>query len=174
MPSISVASTAPLSSADVSGCLAHPALLDACLSQAASHHPDAVFSPLTWVRSAGSVAIASSGPEAATGGHIAAALRQDDAWAVGNVGLVAPGGGSTVDLREVVIGEHDRPPSSPGPVSARVAEAVAEAGEEEDAGIAADNPLLQMSEEERMLHLQAQARYFLPHMHLHGLAEEKG
>ena len=74
-----------------------------------------------------------------------------------------------MQLKGLVVGEQDLPPASPHPTGLQLDET---AGTEVEAGAAADgesaeggaaeaHPLLAMPEEERLLHLQAQAS---PHM----------
>lgn len=156
-----VAETAQLSAAEVSGYALHPALLDACLGQAASVAAAAGV-PLTWLRSAAALLVTAASP---TGGALAAAYQPADSWHSGGASLAS----GAVALLGGVLGDADLPPASPGPATARQLAAAAEAGvagtagaqeaEEEGQGVAADHPLLQMPEEERLLHLQAQVRW---------------
>lgn len=163
--------------ADVSGYPAgtHPATLDAALSAAGTlaAGPGAP-SPLTWVRRVETL-LARSEPGALLSSTAPAAecallgtYAPLDAWASGGASLRTPG--AAMSLFGVVLGEHDLPPTSPGPTQVAAAALLGEegeeaggspgAGEEEEAavGLAAGHPLLAMSEEERMLHLQAQVR----------------
>jgi len=156
-----VAQLAPLSTAEVSGYALHPVLLDASLGQAAGVAAAAV-APLTWLRSVAALRVGASSP---AGGIVAAAYQPSENWHVGGTNLL-PASGTALALvaHGVVLGDQDLPPASPGPASARLhaaaaAEAAAaEAAEaaEEEAGIPADHPLLQMPEEERLMHLEAQ------------------
>jgi hypothetical protein len=151
-----LAETIVLSAADMSGYAVHPALLDACMGQAAAA-ADPFAAALPWARSVAALAVGVACPH---GGALSAAYQPADGWQAGSA--------STDDctLLGVVLGEQDMPPASPGPrslpPSARMGAAAAAAGnaeeEEGGAGIAADHPLLQMPEEERLLHLQAQVR----------------
>ena len=102
------------------------------------------------------------GAGSSVGGSITAAYQPIDAWHTGSASLV-PGGSAAAAaaVLDAVLGDQDMPPASPGPASARMpaadAEAETAAEQEEGAGgIPADHPLLQMEEEERLLHLHAQ------------------
>lgn len=164
-----VAEAGSLPSAVASGYTLHPLLLDACLGQMATLAA-AAAAPLTWVRSAAALLVGSSSP---AGGAIAAAYQPTDSWYTGGASL-APDGSSTAAavVAGVVLGDQDMPPASPGPATAWqpaatevAAAAAAERAEEEEAGgVPADHPLLQMAEEERLLHLQAQVRQGCPCM----------
>ena len=159
-----VAQLAPLSAAEASGYALHPLLLDASLGQAAGVAA-AASSPLTWLRSVAALLVAASSP---VGGTVAAGFQPSESWHVGGSSLVPNSAAAPAAVAlGVVLGEQDLPPASPGPASARLhATAAAEAAaaeaaaaeEEEGAGIPADHMLLQMPEEERLLHLEAQVR----------------
>lgn len=151
--SSAVAQVAHLPAAEASGYALHPVLLDACLGQAAGLAATAT-TPLTWLRSAEALLVGASGP---TGGVIAAAYQPADSWHTGGASL-SGGAGSAVVLLGVVLGDQGMPPASPGPASMPLpAAAGAEVAEEAQVqGVPADHPLLQMPEEERLLHLQAQ------------------
>ena len=59
----------------------------------------------------------------------------------------------------MVVGEHDLPPMSPAPLSAQTPRRAGdEVGDEEEGAslLAADHPLLVMTEEERLMHIQSQ------------------
>ena len=153
-------SSAGLQRAEVSGYALHPVLLDAALSQAAAPwgQPDTLAAPLTWVRSIAAAVV--PGPQLPAGSATVTSTQSLQAgWMAGSAALL-PASGPAVHVQGVVVGGHDLPPSSPAPPGAEtiVATAAAETAAEEEAegGIAPDHPLLQMSEEERMLHLQAQ------------------
>ena len=161
-----VAEVAALAAADVSGYALHPLLLDACLSQAAAAAQSATSaaSPLTWVRSVGAALVPAVSP---AGCCVAAAYAPIGGWHAGGALLAAAGGSSpcaAAALLGVVLGDQDMPPASPAPLRLSAAEtaavAAAAAAEEEAAeeagAIRADHPLLQMAEEERLLHLHAQ------------------
>ena len=146
-----------LSAADAAGYATHPALLDACLGQAASL-ADTEAVPLLWVRSVAALLVSSG---AAPGGSLTAVYQPVDGWQWGSASM--PG----TAVLGAVLGGHDRPPASPGPRSLLSARAGAgrgggEAGDEEAVGVPTDHPLLQMPEEERLLHLQAQVGAAVP------------
>lgn len=158
-----VAQLSSLASAEVSGYALHPVLLDASLGQAAGVAA-AAAAPLTWLRSVAGLLVGASSP---AGGMVAAAYQPSEHWHVGSTSLVPIGAAvPAVVALGVVLGDQDIPPASPGPVSARLQAAAAEAAtadagaaaaeQEEEAGIPADHPLLQMPEEERLMHLEAQ------------------
>lgn len=155
-----VAQLAPLPSAEVSGYALHPLLLDASLGQAAGVAA-AAAAPLTWLRSVAALSVGASSP---TGGSVAAAYQPSEHWHVGSSSLgPASAAVPAIVAFGVVLGDQDIPPASPGPASARLHAALAETvapvaaeQEEEEAGIPADHPLLQMAEEERLMHLEAQ------------------
>ena len=155
-----VAQLASLSSAEVSGYALHPVLLDASLGQVAGVAA-AAAAPLTWLRSVAALSVGASSP---AGGSVAAAYQPSEHWHVGSSSLVPASAAAPTALAfGVVLGDQDIPPASPGPASARLHAAPAEAvaavaaeQEEEEAGIPADHPLLQMAEEERLMHLEAQ------------------
>ena len=157
-----VAETAHLSAAEASGYALHPALLDVCMGQAASVAAAAGM-PLTWLRSAEALLVGAASP---TGGALAAACQPADSWHICGASLAA-GTAPALALLGAVLGDCELPPASPGPAAARqLAAAAAEAAgagqqeaAEEGQGVAADHPLLQMPEEERLLHLQAQVRW---------------
>jgi hypothetical protein len=156
-----VAQTAVLSAAEVSGYALHPLLLDACLGQAAAVAAAAAAAvPLTWLRSVAALLVGASSP---AGSSIAAAYQPAGSWHAGSAALAAADSATpAAALLGVVLGEHDMPPASPGPSGAQLSARVGEGAEEEEeaagTGVPADHPLLQMGEEERLMHLQAQVR----------------
>jgi hypothetical protein len=154
-----VADIGVLAAAEASGYALHPALLDACLGQAASL-ADPAATALPWLRTVAALVVGGSSP---CGGVLAGAYAPADGWLAGSAGLEAAGGaGPAATVLGAVLGEQDMPPMSPGPrampLSARAGGTggAGEEAEEAGAGIPADHPLLQMEEEERLLHLQAQ------------------
>lgn len=165
-PASVVAEAAPLAPAEVSGYALHPALLDACLGQAASV-ADAAAAPFPWVRSVAALLVGSSSP---TGGSVAAVYQPADSWQAGSGSLAAQAAHiAAATLLGVVLGDQDMPPASPGPSSMPLSARAGQLGgplaggeEEEAPGVPADHPLLQMPEGERLLHLQAQVRYCCP------------
>ena len=154
-----VAQTAVLSAAEVSGYALHPLLLDACLGQAAAAVAAAAV-PLTWLRSVAALLVGASSP---AGGSIAASYQPAGSWHAGVAALAAANSAiPAAALLGVVLGEQDMPPASPGPSGAQLSARAGEGAEEEEeaagSGVPADHPLLQMGEEERLMHLQAQVR----------------
>ena len=156
------AEVAALSAAAGSGYTVHPVLLDSCLTQAASMAEPAATAPLTWVRSVSALAFDVAATTAPLlGGAVCAAYQaQQPSWMAGSASLAA--GGAALRVVGAVLGDHDLPPASPAPYGAggsvptpRVAP---EEEEPAEGAVAADKPLLAMSEEERVLHLQAQVR----------------
>lgn len=157
-----VADLAPLPAGEASGYALHLLLLDACLGQAAAAGAAWVGAPLTWVRSVAALLVGAQSP---AGGALTAVYQPLDSWHVGGAALAAPGAAApAAAVLGVVLGDQDMPPASPGPGSVALrageaADAAALAAEEEAAAaeaVPADHPLLQMPEEERLLHLQAQ------------------
>ena len=155
-----VAQTAVLSAAEVSGYALHPLLLDACLGQAAAAAAPAAV-PLSWLRSVAALLVGASSP---AGGSIAAAYQPAGSWHAGAAALAAANSATpAAALLGVVLGEQDMPPASPGPSGAQLSARAGEGADEEaeeaaGTGVPADHPLLQMGEEERVMHLQAQVR----------------
>lgn len=156
-----VAELAGLPASEASGYPVHPVLLDACMGQAAAAGSAWQGVPLTWVRSVAALLVGLQSP---VGGVLVAAYRPADSWWAGSATLAAPGAAATAAaLAGVVLGDQDKPPTSPGPSTAlraaEAADAAALAAEKEAAvgdGVPVDHPLLQVPEEERLLHLQAQ------------------
>lgn len=157
-----VAELAFLPAGETSGYALHPLLLDACMCQAAAAGAAWVGAPLAWVRSVAGLLVGAQSP---AGGALVAAYQPVDSWQTGSAALAAPGAGApAAAIVGVVLGDLDMAPTSPGPRGmalreAEAAHATAFAAEEEAAaaeGVPADHPLLQMPEEERLLHLQAQ------------------
>ena len=153
----------PLDASSVAGYPLHPAQLDAAISQAALYLP-ALSSPPTWLRSISAVVLPQGQQQSLCAGHSYAGTssRVDENWSVASAWLTASAP-SPIQIVELVVGEHDLPPTSPGPSnvspgSARTANGAQEVEEDaaEDGLLPADHPLLDMPEEERMLHLQAQ------------------
>lgn len=161
----------------------HPAILDAAISQAAMCLPTEAISPPTWLRSISAIVLPAivSSTASSSRMYIATLSQEEDGWAVGNAqlepistsssGVSSASGG--VHLVDLVVGEHSYPPTTPGPnrlspesakrkpTNVHVediegAEAVPAEEPAADGRLPADHPLLAMSEEERMLHLQAQ------------------
>jgi hypothetical protein len=90
--------------------------------------------------------------------HVTVKSVEEDGWAIGCGSL----GSGEVQLTNLIIGEHDLPPTSPGPLSAQTpkAELLGELEEEDSNALPADHPLLLMTEEERLMHLQTQVCIF--------------
>jgi len=141
----------------------HPSVLESIIVQNSMCLP-VWHSPPSWLRSISALALPIAGPYAANTVvtpselHSSTQSREESGWTVGSSRLP----GTSVYIHELVVGEHDLPPTSPGPaslttpVSSRAAAEGAEDDGEEGAFLAADHPLMLMAEEERMLHLQAQ------------------
>lgn len=160
-PAAVVADTSALTAAEVSGYALHPVLLDACLGQVAAAADATTACSFSWMRSVAALLVGSSSP---VGGMLSATYQPADSWLAGSTSLAAgSASGLAAEVLGAVLGDHDMPPASPGPTTmpatARAgipAELAGGEEEEEAAGIPADHPLLQMAEEERLLHLQAQ------------------
>ncbi len=151
----SFANTAALTKAQVSGYAVHPGLLGAAIAHAAMQG-GASTSPRTWVRTVAAMSLGATGAQPATEASLSVAmLHSDDAWLAADIGL-STAGAALAQLMGVVVGEHDLPPTSPGPRAMQAEERSAEPEAESESVVAADNPLLAMPEEERLLHLQAQ------------------
>jgi len=110
-------------------------------------------SPPTWVRTLEALSFRSSNLLPISK-HVSVKSVEEDGWAIGCGSL----GSGEVQLTNLIIGEHDLPPTSPGPLSAQTprAEALGELEEEDSHALPADHPLLLMTEEERLMHLQTQ------------------
>ena len=157
---------APMTATEVSGYALHPVLLDACLGQAAaiSAASPAAMAPHTWLRSVSALLVTTSAAACAGGSSVAACYKASGSWLAGSARISAGSqAGPSATVLDVVLGEQDMPPASPGPrsaaelLAAMEGDAAAVAEEEEAAAaVPADHPLLQMAEEERLLHLQAQ------------------
>ena len=159
-----VLEVAPMTEAEVSGYAVHPVLLDACLGQAAaiSAASPAATAPHTWLRSV-SALLVTGAAACASSSSVAAYYQASGSWLAGSARISAGSqAGPSATILDAVLGEQDMPPASPGPMSATELLTVAEgdaaalAEDEEAAAVPADHPLLQMAEEERLLHLQAQ------------------
>lgn len=173
---------APLDPAAAAGYALHPALLDSAISQSALGLTATATSPPTWLRSIATLvlpgSVPSSGKDSQISSYLGATSRERDGWAIGSASLLLPsndnGAALAVHVVDLVVGEHNLPPTSPGPyalttpLSATGSHArgeIEEAGDDldaagaeagEDGHLPPDHPLLAMAEEERMLHLQAQ------------------
>lgn len=163
----STAATAPLATAEAAGHAVHPALLAAAISHAAMQPADPLtplLSVRTWVRSVAAMTFGAPRDLPVTAATISTSvtLLGEESWLAASLRLSTAGAAAGVQLEGVVVGEHALPPASPGPQALQASAAAAERsvlpGEEaaEEAAVAADNPLLAMPEEERLLHLQAQ------------------
>jgi acyl transferase domain-containing protein/NADPH:quinone reductase-like Zn-dependent oxidoreductase/acyl carrier protein/thioesterase domain-containing protein len=114
-------------------------------------------SPLTWIRSIEQSSVTlglSKRPE-----FVSTDIGEEDGWTVLDAVSSSAGDGMALCLQNLVIGEHDLPPTSPGPLSAqtpRMAEHEGDLVGDEASMLAADHPLLLMSEEERLIHIQSQ------------------
>lgn len=115
-------------------------------------------SPPTWVRTLEALSFRSFNLLSMSK-HVTVKSVEEDGWAIGCGSL----GSGEVQLTNLIIGEHDLPPTSPGPLSAQTpkAELLGELEEEDSNALPADHPLLLMTEEERLMHLQTQVCIFL-------------
>ena len=118
-------------------------------------HLSTLQSPPTWVRSVECM-VFNIVPKEKTS-FVGAKLIEDDGWAIGSTCLISDYGVSSPIIRNLVVGEHDLPPTSPGPLSAHTPRAELNVEmEEENETLARDHPLVLMAEEERLMHIQAQ------------------
>ncbi len=135
--------------------MVQPTVLESCLAHALfSSESDAAGAGAAWVRS---VSALSMGMHALAPGDpcvyaTRASERTGPAWTPGMT--VLSGGAAGFHMSGVTVGSHHIAASAP--TQNGVADGAAEARSEDTTGLAADNPLLQMSEEERTLFLQAQ------------------
>lgn len=115
-------------------------------------------SPPTWIRTLEALSFRSFNLIPMSK-HVAVKSVEEDGWAIGSGSL----GSGDVQLTNLIIGEHDLPPTSPGPLSAQTpkADVVGELEEEDSNALPADHPLLLMTEEERLMHLQTQVCIFM-------------
>lgn len=114
-------------------------------------------SPPTWVRSV--EAISANFVNKTKPSYISSHLLEEDGWAIGTSAILG-GEDLAMSLNGIVVGEHDLPPTSPGPLSAQTPHADIEASVDEfEEGLAADHPLLLMSDDERVMHIQSQVRF---------------
>lgn len=129
--------------------------VDSCVVEAVvaltASHMAPLQSPLTWVRTIEHISFNLGSHERME--SISMDLSEEDSWAVTNARAL--GSDSAVTLKNLIVGEHDLPPTSPGPLSAQTPRA-AENEEDEIDQIPADHPLLLMTEEERLIHIQSQ------------------
>jgi len=171
----------PLDPAAAAGYALHPALLDSAISQSALGLTATATSPPTWLRSIAilvlSSSVASTEKDSQISSYLSATARAQDGWTIGSASFLLPSSDTNISIAaqvvDLVVGEHDLPPTSPGPytlntpLSATGSHArgeIEEAGDdldaasqaEEDGRLPSDHPLLAMAEEERVLHLQAQ------------------
>jgi 3-oxoacyl-(acyl-carrier-protein) synthase/acyl carrier protein len=173
---------AHLDAESAAGYSLHPAILDSAISQSALGLTATATSPPTWLRSIAALILPSSSyssakeKESGISSYLSATSREHDGWAIGSATLLLPSSGTAtttslaVHVVDLVVGEHNLPPTSPGPyalstpLSATARGEIEEAGDDldapagegEDGHLPPDHPLLVMAEEERMLHLQAQ------------------
>jgi 3-oxoacyl-(acyl-carrier-protein) synthase/acyl carrier protein len=170
---------APFDAATAAGYALHPALLDSAISQFALGLTATATSPPTWIRSIAALvlpSIASEEKDSLVSSYLSATSREHDGWAIGSASLLLPSNNvsaSAVHVIELVVGEHNLSPTSPGPYALTTPHSASHArGEIEEAGddldptgtgeagedgrLPPDHPLFAMAEEERMLHLQAQ------------------
>lgn len=125
------------------------------------------ISPASWLRSISAVVFPLCGSTIPVPEYDVGCITyryEQDGWAIGSSYMGAPshGAGTLLHLSEVVLGEQDLPPTSPGPSSLTPFE-IKDVGKGEAIGeegpVSLEHPLLYMSEDERLLHLQAQASY---------------
>ena len=126
------------------------ARIEAAVSMA-GHHTTPGQSPLTWVRSIDHACI-----RLGFRGKlevISTEVVEEDGWTVVNSGA-----GDALRINSLVVGEHDLPPTSPAPLSAQTPRAAGDevGADEEEGTLAADHPLLLMTEDERLMHIQSQ------------------
>lgn len=138
----------------------HPTIIESVVQQS-TLSVEMHYSPITWIRSVGLLIVPYQ--EAKEIDSLSANVHAQENWLISSAYSASPvnnGGSAPLVLQNLVLGEHDLPPSSPGPMSLSLQieeQNGSSSPKEEDKGVVAmDNPLLVMSEEERILHLQAQ------------------
>lgn len=146
----------------------HPTVLNAVLIDPATKLLSHTPSPMTWLRTIQTIVLPPSSHNTTTGvvsqKHLVSSTTESEGWLMTNAALCSGGTLYNVAVFGAVVGEHDMPPMSPGPsvvtegASGQGINNQGASGDENEVVVGADNPLLVMSEEERMLHLQAQVR----------------